>query len=114
VGPNTSVTQSEKRLLVTQALWLERHKTPRQLFLMFLKALAQKVSVSQSIIGLQPGKMVSSSVIYDQFGILFQKRPLSLHLNTCCETFSLFNYYLKTHDVAQQHPYLHQQPHNIV
>jgi hypothetical protein len=39
VGPNTSVTQSEKRLLVAQALSLERHKTPRQFFLMFLKAL---------------------------------------------------------------------------
>jgi hypothetical protein len=71
VGPNTSVTQSEKKLLVTQALWMERHQTPRRFFLMFLKALeyfewytssgltlqspedlAEKNNVSQSFIGL--------------------------------------------------------------
>jgi len=104
VGPNTTVTQSEKRFLVTQALWLERDKTPRQFFLMFLKALmfsewykssgltlqspkalAQNSNVSRSFIGLWPG-MVVSFVIYVLHGILFQKRPVLSQLNTCYET----------------------------
>ena len=105
MGPNTSVTQSEERFLVTQALWLDRHKTPRRFFLIFSKVLgfsewhtssgltlqsfdtlAQKSNVSLSIIGLWPGKVISSFLKCILRGILFQKRTVSSQYITCCET----------------------------
>ena len=73
--PNISVNRSERTLLVTQDLWLERHKTPRRfslcleavrfsewymssgLALQSLEVLAQKSNVSRSFISLWSGKV---------------------------------------------------------
>ena len=117
VGPKTSVTQPEIRLLVTQALWLERHKTTRRVFLTYLKALefsewytssdltlqspealAQKSNASRPFIGLWPGKVVSSFVRYhvcSAWQSLPEKASFFTVKHMLRNKASLLNYFLK-------------------
>ncbi|UYV73657.1 hypothetical protein LAZ67_11000242 [Cordylochernes scorpioides] len=104
VGPKTRFTHSTKNFLVTHAFGFDLHitcsfsfkilcdlnalgfsewYTSRGLILQSPLALAHSARVNLSFIGLWPGIIFSSAVIYVLFGIFFQNSPVSSQLKTC-------------------------------
>ena len=66
-----------------KALGFFKWFTSKSLFLHSPLALAHSARVSLSFMGLWPGIVFSSVVIYNLFGIFFQKSPVSSQLKTC-------------------------------
>ncbi|GFT55204.1 hypothetical protein NPIL_217481 [Nephila pilipes] len=102
-GPKTRFTNSTKNFLVTHAFGFDLHitcsfsfkilcdlnalrssewYTSRGLILQSPLSLAHSARVNMSFIGLWPGIIFSSTVIYVLFGIFFQNSPVSSQLKT--------------------------------